>query len=346
MNRPWQTPGRRWQTPVFTLLLATAALTVQGCEAVTAPTVEPGNVTVQLNATVEHTDTAVSVNGLSTLRFPSNGQALWLDRFDRYEFGGFPELEYPQDERRSVAWRLMLTHERPSIERNDSVIFSFFDHGSAAIQDSAMLKLTDLPHVGGGRAVGFDDFVRYLLSTSVVVDWMTGGTLDFGTVSFHETLVSGGLLTLGTTGSEDADPLTATFSAEPFAQLVGMENGEPVDLEGGMPVISSDRSLALTFSRPLGPSGGAVILIPFKGGGARAFVQTREPTDRWIIPAGTLAEMVAESAADQVAYSLFVLDYVAQANVVRGTLADGTPFSLPFVQRGETTLRLYLRRAN
>jgi hypothetical protein len=106
-------------------------------------------------------DTGVVVNGRPIVHYPSNGQALWVDRFDHYRFGGFAELDLPQSTRHSLTWWVMVTHGNAPEQRGDSTIFSFVDHGQASIAGVPMEKLTHLPHVGPGMPVRHENFIRY-----------------------------------------------------------------------------------------------------------------------------------------------------------------------------------------
>lgn len=334
-------PDRFATAGVVLLLLA-----LTGCDP-TGVRLEPGNVEMLVNARVAQSDTAVVVDGRTAIRFPSNWAALWLDRFDHYEFGGFPELDYPQDEQRTLSWRLALHHRSDVIERNDSTIHVSVDHGTVSVEGTEMDRLDQDPHVGSGAPIGFDNYVSYLLSTRFIM-FRSGGDPDtWHETDFHDPMIAGATLTLETTGSDDVGPLTAEFAMQPFAPMIAVENGGAVDLDAfDMPVIGTDRALALTFERPLDPGRAAIILHVFPGGGAGsdAWIQATRVADRWVIPADALAQLIAGSSDDRVAYRMIVLEYVTQDDVVTGELADGTPFSLPFVQRAETTFPFYLER--
>jgi hypothetical protein len=152
---------------------------------------------------------------------------------------------------------------------------------------------------------------------------------------------SGDDLTLTTTGSEAAPATRTTFATRPMAHLIGVENGEAISFDRrDVPGIRTTASLALVFDRPLDPARAAVLMWPIRGDGARAWIQATEPASRWVIAADDLADLVAASIDDVLAYHVYVVEYTVQDSVMNGALADGTPYSLPFVQRSTTTLQV------
>lgn len=325
------------------LLFATAA-----CDGATEPELETGNVTASIGAQVEQTDTGVVVNGEWRVRFPPNHTALWLDRFVHYDFGGFPELGYEQSARRSEAWVLMLTHEKARVERNDSLIFSFFDHGDLAVEDSTMMKRTELPGFSPGAPIRFENFVRYLTHSYLHVDWAGGGETTFHHTPYHDALAAGDPISVTSTGSEDAAAVTATFQASPTARMVGLTNGDVVGLDGeAPPVLSVQHALAISFDRPLDPDHAFLLFHPMPqqvAGAQRAFVQPVASTDRVVIPASVLDQLLPAAAAEAVAYRLLVLEVRSTDDVWRGTLEGAGTFSLPFAQASSTSVNFYLER--
>jgi hypothetical protein len=328
--------------------LVPMALVAVACHDGAGPAAEAGNVEVIMDAAVVETDAAVVVNGERRLTMPSNHKALWLDRFLHYEFGGFPELEYPQNTRASEAWRLQLTHEKDQVTRNDSTIFSFVDHGDAAVEESAVEKLTSLPYVPPGVAVRFENWVRYLATSYSHVTWLDGTPTTFYHTQYHDRLVAGERITLTTTGSADVNAVTATVSASPIATLIELRNGEAVELDAATPpVLRVNSALILGFDRPLDRERAYLLFIPWpnQGGGAkRAFIQPRAATDRTVIPASVLADMVATASTSRVAYRVVIEEFAWKPDAFTGTFSSGESFSLPFVQEGETTLHVYLER--
>lgn len=327
------------------LPLALAAL---ACGDGVEPDPEAGNVDAVIGAAVVETDTGVVVVGAWHLPVPSNGKALWLDWFFHHEFGGFPELDYKQNTRWSESWRIQLTHEKDRITRNDSTIFSFVDHGDAAVEDSTMEKSTTRPHVSPGVPVRFEDWVRYLTHSYLQVTWLAGSAETFHHTRYHDRLVAGEPITVTTSGSEQVEPV-ATFSVSPMARLIELRNGDALFELNAVtpPVLRTDRPLSLGFDRALDGDQSYVVFIPWpnQGGGAqRAFIRPRAAADRLIIPPSVLAGMVANASRTRVAYLVVIEEFYWENDVFAGRFANGDPFSLPFVQEGETSLLVYLER--
>jgi hypothetical protein len=335
-----------------------AALSACSDILVQGPPADLGNVEATLGGGVEQTDTTVVVDGRTVVRHPSIDRSLWLDRFERFTHGGFPELGYEQAERYSLSWRLMLTHAHPREERGDSTILRYVDHGEAAvghggIDGVVMDKLTDLPHVSPGTPVRFESFVRYHSVSYSRVDWQDGGSTTFVDAPYHAALVAGASLTVSTTGSEEADPAAGSFVARPFAALTGLENGVPLDLMAGMPVIYAEEPLVFVFDRPLDPERAYIFLVPFAShpGSHSAFVQPQWSSARVVLLPHILRQLVTASGAGPVAFRAFVVEIHVREDAFAGSLSGHDPpspdpaeFSLPFVQRAETTVHFYLRR--
>jgi hypothetical protein len=330
-----------------------------GCDdlLVQGPPADLGNVEFTLGGGVEHTDTAVVVDGRTVVRHPSIDRSLWLDRFERFTHGGFPELGYEQADRYSLSWRLQLTHGHPPEERGDSTILRYVDHGQAAVGHGSldgvvMERLTDLPHVSPGTPIRFENFVRYHSVSYSHVEWQDGGSTTFVSAPYHAGLVAGASLTVSTTGSEEAEPAAGSFAVRPFAALTGLENGVALDLAGSVPVIDAEKALVFVFDRPLDPERSYIFLVPFASqAGLSAFVQPQWPSGRVVLLPHVLRQLVPAAAAGPVAFRAFVVEIHVQEDGFAGSLAGHDPddagptgFSLPFVQRGETTVHFYLRR--
>jgi hypothetical protein len=330
-----------------------------GCDdlLVQGPPDDLGNVEFTLGGGVEHTDTAVVVDGRTVVRHPSIDRSLWLDRFERFAHGGFPELGYEQAERYSLSWRLQLTHGHPPEERGDSTILRYVDHGQATVghgnlDDVVMDKLTDLPHVSPGTPIRFENFVRYHSVSYTHVAWQDGGSTTFVNAPYHAALLAGASLTVSTTGSEEAGPAAGSFVVRPFAALTGLENGVVLDLAGSMPVIDAEEPLVFVFDRALDPEWSYIFLVPFASqSGLSAFVQPQWPSGRVVLLPHVLRQLVPTAGAGPVAFRAFVVEIHVQEGVFTGLLSGHDPddpdpaeFSLPFVQRAETTVHFYLRR--
>lgn len=341
---------RRRVVPLLAVLTLLALLA--GCEdiLVDGPLQEQGNVRAEIGVAVVESDSGTVVNGRQVMSYPPKSRALWLDRFERFDLGGFPELDYAQDARHSESWRVMLTHAHPPEQRGDSTIFRYHDHGQVSLAGVPMEKLTDLPDLGpSAPSIRFENFIRYLLSTAVDVEWMDGRTTHFVRLPFHDDLVAGRDVALESTGSDDALPVQATFTAVALARLTAVENAGVVDLRsGGVPVVYVDQPLVLEFDAALDPQHAYMILHPMGSHaqpGARAFIQTRSPTSRVVIPPELLRALVAQ-ATTPIAYRATIVEVRVQEDVLTGQLAHDEPdqsgFALPFVQRGETSVHLYL----
>jgi hypothetical protein len=317
-----------------------------------------GNVEATVGGGVEHTDTSVVVDGRTVLRHPSVERSLWLDRFERFAHGGFPELGYEQAERYSLSWRLQLTHGHLPEEQGDSSILRYVDHGQAAvghgsIDDVLMDTLTDLPHVSPGTPVRFENFVRYHSVSYARADWQDGGSTTFVDAPYHSAMSAGASLTVTTTGSGEAEPAAGSFVVRPFAALTGLENGVALDLEGSMPVVDAEKPLVFVFDRPLDPERAYILLVPFASHAwlRSAFVQPQLPSGRVVLLPHILRQLVPASGTGPVAFRAFVVEIRVEEDAFTGRFAGGEPespataeFSLPFVQRAETTVNFYLDR--
>jgi hypothetical protein len=336
-------------TVLATLVLV---LTATACDEllVAGPLPEVGNVAAEIGAAVVESDTGIVVNGRPVLSHPNNGQALWVDRFERYDFAGFPELDYPQSARYGLSWRIMLTHEERE-QRGDSTIFRFRDHGDVAVASVPMEQLTDPPHLPpGAPPVRFENFVRYLLLSYHRIDWNHGQTTEDQT-PFQGDLAAGRELALESTGSHEVLPGRATFAIRPFTLLTGLENNEALQLaRSTVPVIDVGEPLVLTFDRPFDAARSYVLLHPMhphlQPGTRAAFIQTRSPSERVVIPPHLLRQLV-DGAAPKTAFRAIIVDILVAPDALPGAFTDAlgsSSFSLPLVQRAETSVHLYLRR--
>lgn len=334
------------------LLVAALAAVSWACDDVLVAGALPevGNVDALIGAAIVESDTGVVVNGRTVLGHPDNSQALWLDRIERFEGGGFPELDYPQSTRYSHTWRIALMHAHPPLQDGDTTVFRFHDHGDVAVEGVAMEKLTERPGVGPGSRVRFDNFIRYHLPTQSYAEWMDGGTTVFAATPFHGDLAQGRELMVRTTGSDDALPVQATFAARPFARVSGIENNGDIPLHGPVPVVDTRAPVILAFDRPLDPERAFVALIPFpaQNGARTAFIQPRSASQRLVIPPHVLRQLVEGAPTTRTAFRAIVIEIMTSDDTFAGRFsaghADVDTFSLPFVQRSETSMNLYLER--
>jgi hypothetical protein len=326
------------------LLILVLGLTACDSEPV-RPFLETGNVNFQIGAEAVQSDSGVIVNGHMVIAYPRNHEALWVDRFDHYRFGGFPEHDYAQSTRRSLSWWLSFRHGHPP-EDGDSLIFSFVDHGEATVAGEPMERFDDLPHVGPNVPVRFENFIDYRARPFVWAEWWHGGEETWEHAPYFEDLIAGAELTIQTTGSDEVAPLSGTFSVTPFAELTGIASGNPLSLDGDMPVVRTDAPLTLEFTRPLDPAHSFIALFPFRGiDGRHAFIQPRSAVDRVVIPAEALTELVEGAEGSRLAYMMIVLEVHSLEGAIEGVFREsGDAFSIPFVQRGETGVHLYLER--
>jgi hypothetical protein len=345
-SRRTHRPGR--SAALVLLALAAAAA---GCEdmLVAGPLPEAGNVEFMLGANVVQTDTAVLVNGHPLMRYPSGEEALVLSRLERYDLGGFPELGYSQDARHALSWMLQFTHAFPREQVGDSVIYRYHDHGTVTVGGVAMDRNTDPPFIGpGGPPIRLENWVRYILMASVRVDWMHGGAPLQVDAPFHPDLTAGRPIPIRTEGSATVGPVEASIAARPMTRLTGLENRGTMELHGAVPVAHASDPLILTFDRPLDPQRAFLLIHPMQplqqSGARAAFVRPAVPSNRVVLPSHILQQLV-EGAGQQSAYRIIVVEFLVEDDAISGAYADGSGgFSLPFVQRGETTVHLYLRR--
>jgi hypothetical protein len=285
------------------------------------------------------------------LRHPNLGQALWLERSETFSFGGFPEIGYPQSVDYTLIWGVHLSHEVRE-QRGDSLIFRFHDHGYVDIAGVTMDKLTDLPTVGPTTPIRLENFIRYHLRSSLYLDWLHAApTHDVS--AFHHDLVAGRPLDVRSTGSSGVEAVQASFAARPFTALKGIENDGAIELRGAVPVIDVEHPLVLTFDRPLDPANAFIIIHPMRTqqhqphGARAAFLQPRSPSQRVVIPPHILRQLVGDAAGQDVPFRAIIVDVQVEEDVFAGRFTGGEgddgEFSLPFVQRGETVVHLYLR---
>jgi hypothetical protein len=342
---------RRAKRPAPLLVAALAAVSWSCDDVLVAGALpEAGNVDALIGAAIVESDTGVVVNGLTVLGHPGNSRALWLDRTERFEGGGFPELDSPQSTRYSHSWRILLMHAHPPQQEGDTTVFRFYDHGDVAVEGVAMEKLTDAPVVGPGSRVRFDTFIRYHLPTQSYAEWMDGGSTVFAATPFHSDLAQGRELTIRTSGSDEALPVQAAFSARTFARLSGIENNGDIPLHGPVPVLDTRHPFVVAFDRPLDPERAFVALIPFpaQNGARTAFIQPRSASQRLVIPPHVLRQLVESAPTTRTAFRALVIEIMTSDHVFTGRFraghADQDTFSLPFVQRSETSMNLYLER--
>lgn len=323
--------------------LAVAVL-LSGCDPVgTGPVDPPGNVDYLLNAQVVTTDTAVVVDGRTIIRFPYNGRALYLERFPGFRYHGWPEHDYPQSVLRADAWWLILRHERPPEERGDSIIRSFVDHGEVTIAGVGADKRTDPPHFSAHLPWRYENYVSYFSRAFTMAEW-DSGWVTADSAAYFGALRAGEPLTVQTTGSDDVGPITATFAARAFAELVGMENTGEIPIDGAMPEVDVNRPWTLRFNRPLDPAHAYMVLIPFRGGGPRPFVQPNAPSHEVVLPTELLRQMVQGAPDELVPMTLIINEWHLGEHQFEGELSDGTPFSLPTYQWSQTAMYLNFRK--
>lgn len=326
------------------LLLFVACSDATGPE---QPDPAPGETGVlfAFDGSVVHSDSAVALNGRRIITYPSRDESVWLDRFLHFGFGGFTELGYPQP-RVSDSWRIQITDNETYIERNDSTILGYADHGVVTIEGVAAEKLTDLPVVMPGDPWGFENFVRYLTSSYQQVTWAGGEVTQFALSDYHDRLIEGDAIEITSSGSAQMNAATGSFRAATVATLVGLENGESVSLAVDQPpTLHTDTTVVLEFDHPLDPARAYIMVIPFPGApaGARgAFLQPIEAAERIVIPSPVLAELIHGTGGARVPYRIFIEEFATAPDVFTGTRANGEPFSLDYGQEGETSLLVWL----
>lgn len=336
--------------PVLRLAVVVATAGLAACDARPALEPEPdleGNISAQLNAAVVHTDSGVVVNGTRRVSYPGPNHALWLERVERFDYGGFPELGYGQSTRSSLSWRIQLTHEHPQTVRGDSTIYRFVHHGSAFVNGVSLAVLADTPALPPGQPIRFENWVRYFGDYTRV-------TFLNGAVSISQSIfapVPGMTLLLSTSGSDDAAPVTSSIPVRNFPSLQRVTTGVfQVAMHGlvPVPVLQASRAMGLEFDGPIDPARAFILLTPFPTGESsarHAFIQPVAPTDRVVIPSGVLQELVSTAAGARTAYRLIIVDVDVLDRAVEGMLRDPEiTFSLPAVQRSETVMNLYLER--
>lgn len=338
----------------FLSVLLMSSLVVAACDDGTTPDPDPGpdpttetGVDVLLDAVVEQSDTAVVVNGVRLLAYPSIDRSVWMFRYLRFDFGGFPELGYASSTRLSDTWGLQLTHQTSAIERNDSTIWSYADHGDVSVEGAITEKYTDVPVVGPEDPLGFENFVRYMKFTYGFTIWSDGVGTSWDEAPFHDDMAAGESIELTSTGSADFEPAGGSFAASPVATLLHMENGDTIQLEAEQtPILSSDTTLVLEFDEPLDPARAYIVFSPFFGaeGARRAFLMPEEPARRVVIPASLLADLVENATDETVPYRIFIEEFATHPDAFTGTDAQGESFSIPFGQESETAVSVWLTR--
>jgi hypothetical protein len=313
----------------------------------TGPVDPAGNVEYRVGAEVTQTDTAVVVDGSSILRFP-HSPTVRVERFHTFDFGGFPELGFPQPGRESLAWRVGMSHQHPPVERGDSTIYSFVDYGEATVAGAAMDRLTQLPHVMEGTPVRFENLVSYLSMAYAHRQEMTGESIAFTRAPYFDDMIAGAPLALEITGSEEVEPASGSFRVHPFATLVGLANGSPLPLDGAMPEVNVNRPLVLTFDRALDPGHAYIVIYPFgppPREGRWAWVQPRSATHEVVVPAELLRDLVAGANASRLPYRLTIQELRVGDPVLTARFRDGSgEVGVPFVQQSQATLHLRLVR--
>jgi hypothetical protein len=344
-------PARReLQGARLRLLLPVLLWAVAGCgvDALTGPVGDPGNVEAQFGTWLEQRDGGVAVNGVIVLPHPSFEAALWLDRQDRHEFGGFAGSSGVEAPRRTEEWRLVLTHARPRTMRGDTTVLSYVDHGRVSVGGPDLERVPAPAAPPGGPPVLLENYVRYLsVGLSRVTRPDGGATVQ--AAPWYARVQAGLPLELATTGSAHAAPTSAAFAVRPFAVLRSLTNGSAITIEAQPqpPVISARRELSLEFDRAVIPGAVIIALMPLDrpSDPLRGLVITPVgPSQTVSIPAEMLQQVKAGGSAARERFRIVVLEIQSVPGVLRGGFAAGGDFALPFVQRSETTVNVVLER--
>jgi hypothetical protein len=341
---------RRAGTPLRILASVVAvALAACGADSLSGPVGDPGNVEAQFGTWLEQRDGGVAVNGVIVLPHPSSEVSLWMERQDRHEFGGFPQAGGATVPRHREEWRLMLTHARPRAMRGDTTILSWVDHGMVAIGGTALERTPAPAPLPGGPPVLLENYAQYLGVGMTRVAAQGGGSPTVNAAPWFARVEAGLPLELTTTGSPLAAPASASFTVRPFAVLRSVTNGSVITLESQLepPLISARRQLSLQFDRAVLPGTVIIALMPLDrpNDPERGLVITPvHPSQTVSIPAEMLQQVKAGGSAARERFRIVILEIHSVPGVLRGTLAGGGDFALPFVQRSETTVNVVLER--
>lgn len=309
------------------------------------PTPRETGVAFRLDAAVEYSDSSVAVNGTRIIDYPPRDAAVFVEHFHHFSLGGFDHMPYDEDERVSESWRIGVADRVSIVERNDSTIWSYADHGTLSVEGTPTDKLTEI-HVTPGDPLGIENFVSYITSSSVHVTWVGGETTEFTLAEYHDDLVSGENIEITSTGSTETGAGAGSFRITPVARLTGIENGDPLSLDVDEPiVVRSDTTLVLEFERPLDPERAYILVMPYFGAPDAArgvFLQPLEAAERVVIPGAILAELVGDVDGGRIPYWIVIEEFATEDAVFTGVRADGEPFALPYGQESETTVLMWL----
>ena len=326
---------------------AACTLPLAGCDDGTGPGRDAGpEVDVVFDAEFSRTDTSVVVNGEPLLEFPSIYRSVRLYRYQYFGFGGFPELGYELADRRVDFWNLLLIH-RTELQRNDSTIRSYDDHGTLSIAGVEFGKETTIPPVPIGERLAYQNFVEYSRESFARMIWVGGDTTIFADHDFHEDIVEGGPLQLVSTGSAGAHPASSTIRFAPLVTLTELVNGAVVPLDvDEAPVLDAGNDLVLEFDRALDPERAYIRITPYVAvpGARSAIVQPKRAARTVTLPASVMTELVEDSDEARVAYYIIVEEYVVRPESFTGTRPGGESFTLPLVQASEILLHVWIDR--
>ena len=325
------------------LLMMVAALFGAACESgPTPPDLFESNVTALTGAEVTTTDEAVLIDGEVCIELGDGPRGIFVQHHEEYTYGGL--YEPVNDELVEESWYMDVRRELVTRESGDSVFHRDVDFGDVALEGTpAMRTVIDTIQVYTlpDRVVVLE---RYILNRVLIYAHrlnMNGSTVTFAHEPFYEDMVAESPLTLTATGSADIEPVSASVTLRPGADVTGLWNGSQLDFNASRPVLRPDEPLVVELSRPLDhdktllylsyvPSGGADLETYRR---ASAVFQLKATTERVVIPAAVLGEIASHMVESEGAYVFRIIEYLVHEDALEiEYVADGSREALDGVQ--------------
>lgn len=301
----------RWPLgPAFALLLVLGAC---GEEA-TGPA-SGAMITFHQGVSFQVTDSAVVVDGAAQARLAYPRQGLRIYHSVSYEYGGFGS--YAPDRVWDEQWFSRFGYELEPAERGDTVVFEFLDFGTVRMaQDDSLLKATEIPDVSNAPyPIDFVNFVTYLKTHYAWQRELNGAEITFVESPYLERLKWGEDIAFSATGGPRTAAFQASFAIQELPGLSGIDNGGSVSFRSQRPVIDAGRDLGISFDGLVDPTTAIFALLPWfedvpdpeRRRAATLVGQLPTATDRAIIPAAVLTDLLDAADVDEAGYILYVI---------------------------------------
>jgi len=306
-----------------------------GCESTpTEPTYEP-NVVVFGAALVSQTNDALLVAGTPHIDFGNGIRSIFLQHSTRYVYRGvFDHLT--SDREMDESWYLDFRRSRVIDQRADTLFRRAVDFGDVTLDGVLADRLViDDPFVvpRGDLLWAFEGYLTFRASFYGFRSVLNGSDVSFRREPAYDNIMAGRPITLAAGGTDEVDPVSASFTVRPGPRVMDLWNGETVDFENSMPELRHDRPLMIELDRPLDPDRTLVRIFYVPPNDAGVSPEQRQlssaafmllgRSQRIVIPPSALAEIARHLPEPVGQFIVQISEYLVDEDVMDVRYSDG-----------------------